>query len=61
MDEYLQTTDDGDVVFEVEEETGCGFLFSGCNILNHASYLFTMSSFEPKVSLCLNLCLQNLW
>ena len=42
---YLQTTDAGDVVFEVKEETGYEFIFWDCNIFNNDGYLLTWNSY----------------
>ena len=54
MPNYVPTTYVGGDEFQVQEQTGFVFLFSGCNILINSGCLLTKKSYELKVSFYLS-------
>ena len=52
--DYLTTTAASNAKYEVEEDNGHGYWFSGCSILTYAGSLLTRNPYELKVSSDLN-------
>ena len=46
MDDYLLSTNYDDVMFEVKEDTGCGFILLLYKNLNNFGYLFIRSAYK---------------
>ena len=58
--EFISSTNSGEVATEVVEKMKYGFKFSGCNILNHVGSLLTQSHYDIRNSKYINHHIQKL-
>ena len=59
-DNFIPTTNAGEIPLEVEEKVKYGFKFTGCNILNNVGSLLTRSSYDIKKSRYVNHFMQKI-